>query len=110
MALDEAIVFAVYEDDGASGPGSQDSSTFPQKALLIFSNMPAAKEFETGLRTFSSGRKNPRITAFYSQDADEILASCWPVKIVEPAKYPANKSLEPTIDPASKRKATGSAL
>ena len=84
MALDEATIYATYEDDGSKGPGAQDSSTFPAKALLIFRNMPLAKEYELALRTFNTERKNPRIAGFYSQDADEVLLSCHPAKVIEP--------------------------
>jgi hypothetical protein len=87
MALDKAVIYATYEDDGRTKAGAQDSSTFPQKVLMIFPNMSVAKEFESGLKEFSNIYKNPRITAFYSQDADEVLVSCWPAKVVGAVKY-----------------------
>lgn len=87
MALDEAIIYATYEDDGSDGPGSQNSTSFPTKSLLIFKNMSLAHEYDLALRMHGNGRKNPRITAFYSQDRDEISLSCYPVKIIEPILY-----------------------
>lgn len=86
MALDTATIYATYEDDGALGPGAQSDNTFPAKALLIFKNMPLAKEYELALRTYCTGRKNPRITGFYSQDADEVLLSCHLARVVQPIR------------------------
>ncbi len=83
MPLDKTTIYAVYEDDGREGPGAQDNSTFPDKMLLIFQNMIDAKKFETTLRE-GNGRKNPRITGFYSKDEDEILVGCYRVRAIEP--------------------------
>lgn len=86
MALDVAIVYATYEDDGSAHgtTGQLLEYTEPKKQLLIFPNMALAKEYDLALRTWSNGRKNPRITAFYSCDADEILMGCNRATIIEP--------------------------
>ena len=92
MALDQSIVYATYEDDGMDSPGGQlMSQTSGQKRLLIFPNMPLAKDYEQALRQWGNGCKNPRLTAFYSQDSDEILVSCFPAKVIELATPPPER-------------------
>ena len=86
MALDTAIVYATYEDDGAGPKRGGQPVREPSKQLLIFPNMSNAKEYERALRQFSNGTINPRLTAFYSQDEDEILVSCFPARVVKPLK------------------------
>jgi hypothetical protein len=82
MALDNATIYAIYQDDGASGAGGQDSSTFPQQALMIFPSMQACYSFQRSLDE-RNGRKNPRITEMYSHDEEEVMSGCWPVIIIE---------------------------
>lgn len=87
MPLDESVVYATYEDDGAGFKKGGQLVRAAQKVLLIFPNMKAAKEYEEALTFCGNGSLNPRITGLYSFDAEECLFTCWPAKIVESLVY-----------------------
>ncbi len=75
--------FAVYQDDGATGPGGQDNSTMPQNTLLIFDDEETMRAKIREVEEITN-RKNPRITGVYRlQEPGDLPGGYWPVKVFE---------------------------
>lgn len=67
------MIYAVYKDDGQSGPCAQGSNTFPRCELHIFEEWADFREFVRDRVEKPCGRLNPRIDAIW--DAGDMDAT-----------------------------------
>jgi hypothetical protein len=67
-------LYIIYKDDGASGAGAQDSSTFAKNKLYILEGTYQKikdKIWEMESRFPSINRKNPKFCDWYFEGTDE---------------------------------------